>query len=378
MAVSFWEKQNFFSFDILVIGAGIVGLSSAYYLKKKFPKLKIAILEAGFLPNGASTKNAGFACFGSISELIEQEKSIGKEGLQKLVAKRWKGLQRLRGLLGDHTLDFQPNGGFEIFLDSDTQMAGAAQDKISYYNALLQDIIGDKQIYSDASSKINTFGLKNTSCLIENTQEGQINTGKMMYALMQKTTAEGVLILNNCNVHSIKEAENGIDLLSNQGTFHAAQVLVCTNGFTSHLLPTLDIVPGRGQVLVTKPLPGLKLKGTFHYDKGYYYFRNIGNRILIGGGRNLDYENEETTTFGLNPKITERLQQLLLQIIYPSDKELIAYKWSGIMGFGKTGVFPLIQPISSRLYCAVRSSGMGVAMGTELGFEAAHLMKTFH
>ena len=31
-------------------------------------------------------------------------------------------------------------------------------------------------------------------------------------------------------------------------------------------------------------MKNLKIKGSFHYEKGYYYFRNIDNRILLGGG----------------------------------------------------------------------------------------------
>ena len=51
-------------------------------------------------------------------------------------------------------------------------------------------------------------------------------------------------------------------------------------------------------MLITKPLENLHFRGTFHLDKGYYYFRNIDQRILFGGGRNLDFETEETTEFG--------------------------------------------------------------------------------
>lgn len=89
--LSYWEKTTFFDFDIIIVGSGIVGLNAAIHLKESAPKLKIAILERGFLPSGASTKNAGFACFGSISELIEQESICGTDALAELIEKRWKG-----------------------------------------------------------------------------------------------------------------------------------------------------------------------------------------------------------------------------------------------------------------------------------------------
>lgn len=117
--LSFWELNSFFDFDVLIIGSGIVGLNAAIHLKKSEPSLKIAVLESGFLPSGASTKNAGFACFGSISELIEQERVCGLENLAALIDKRWKGLLKLRGILGDKVIDYQPLGGYELFKNDD-------------------------------------------------------------------------------------------------------------------------------------------------------------------------------------------------------------------------------------------------------------------
>ena len=47
-------------------------------------------------------------------------------------------------------------------------------------------------------------------------------------------------------------------------------------------------------MFLTKPFSKLNIKGSFHYDRGFYYFRNIENRILFGGGRNLDFKKEKT------------------------------------------------------------------------------------
>jgi len=66
--LSFWEKQTYLNnIDLIVIGSGIVGLSAAISYKEKHKKAKVIVLEKGVLPCGASTKNAGFACFGSVS-----------------------------------------------------------------------------------------------------------------------------------------------------------------------------------------------------------------------------------------------------------------------------------------------------------------------
>ena len=72
MNLSFWEINNWFTnVDYTIVGSGIVGLHCALQLRERYPKSKILVLEKGMLPQGASTKNAGFACFGSLSEIID-------------------------------------------------------------------------------------------------------------------------------------------------------------------------------------------------------------------------------------------------------------------------------------------------------------------
>lgn len=98
--ISYWEQKNFFvDIDHIIIGAGIVGYSTALYLKSFEPNARILILEKGVLPSGASSKNAGFACFGSATELYTDIKNYGKDEVWKTVEKRWKGLQNLRNLI---------------------------------------------------------------------------------------------------------------------------------------------------------------------------------------------------------------------------------------------------------------------------------------
>ena len=123
--------------------------------------------------------------------------------------------------------------------------------------------------------------------------------------------------------------------------------------------------------MITKPIENLKVKGTFHLDRGYYYFRNINNRILLGGGRNLDFKKEETDSFGLNSKIQNKLESLLKNVILPKNKFEIDQRWSGIMGIGNKKT-PIIKSISDKVFCGVRLGGMGIAIGVSVGEELAN------
>ncbi|MEJ5993894.1 FAD-dependent oxidoreductase [Pedobacter sp. Du54] len=371
--LSYWEKQNFYSADVIIVGSGIVGLNTALTIKLAMPKTNVLVLERGFLPSGASTKNAGFACFGSVSELIEQEKICGTDGLHQLISKRWKGLLKLRKLLGDSAICYENYGGYELFKPTEDRLSQECVLKLSHFNALIEDVVNEKEVYSIVNPQIEQFGFKGISLLLKNKLEAQIDPGLMIKVLLAKASALGVTILNNCEVKKINENANEMVLETEKGNFSCKKVVLTTNAFINELLPTYNVVPGRGQVLITKPIVNLKLKGTFHYDKGYYYFRNVENRVLLGGGRNLDFKAEETTEFGETEKVQLALLNLLNETILPNTPFEIDHKWSGIMAFGDA-LHPIVEEVRPNVFCAVRCNGMGIAIGSHTGQEVGELV----
>jgi gamma-glutamylputrescine oxidase len=130
-------------------------------------------------------------------------------------------------------------------------------------------------------------------------------------------------------------------------------------------MPQLPVVPARNQVLLTPPIPNLKVEGCFHYDRGYFYFRNIDGRILLGGGRNLAREQETTDQFGSNDLIRTALLDLLHTVILPGQQVQPDMWWTGILGLGPVKR-PIVEKVSDNVAVAVRLSGMGVAIGAEL------------
>ncbi|MFM9987857.1 NAD(P)/FAD-dependent oxidoreductase [Flavobacterium sp.] len=370
MNLSYWELKNWFTnVDYTIVGSGIVGLHTALRLREKFPKSKILILEKGMLPEGASTKNAGFACFGSLSEIIDDLKSHTEEEVIQLVHKRWQGLQLLRKNLGDEAIDFKPFGGYELFLKNDESTFNECLQKLPFINDILKPIFK-----TDVFEKnIDRFGFNNIQeYTIFNPFEAQIDTGNMMQALLKKAHSNGILILNNQTVSNFHDNANGVEIQVNDYSFTTKKLLFATNGFAGELTNN-EVKPARAQVLITEPIPNLDIKGTFHLDKGYYYFRNINDRILFGGGRNLDFEGENTSQFGQTEIIQNKLEEILKTVILPNTDFKIAHRWSGIMGLGNSKR-PIVESLSENVYCGVRLGGMGVAIGSLVGKELADLI----
>ena len=368
MNYSYWEyKEWFTNNDYVIVGSGIVGLNCAIALKERFPKAKVLILEKGLLPQGASTKNAGFACFGSVSELLSDLKTHSEEEVFQLVKNRWEGLRLLRSLLGDDKIDYQHHNGYELFQNK--EFYEQCSDKISFLNQLLEPLF--KEAVFTTIENIFSFQ-KVVSNYIVNKHEGQIDTGKMMASLLELAQKKGIKILNNVTVESHTEDANKVTIKTNQGVFTTQKILFATNGFSKQLLGE-KVQPARAQVLVTKPIKNLHIKGTFHLDEGYYYFRNIDNRILFGGGRNLDFETEKTTEFGQTELVQNKLKEILETTILPNTPFEIEASWSGIMGVGVQKK-PIVKQLSEHSYCGVRLGGMGIAIGSLVGKELADLI----
>jgi len=368
MNYSYWElKEWFTNIDFTIVGSGIVGLSCALELKKKHPKAKILVLEKGMLPQGATTKNAGFACFGSLSEIMDDLNSHTEQEVFNLIENRWKGLQLLRQNLGDTNIDFQQNKGFEL-CESQTFFEECITEK-QHINNLLKPIF-KSDVFSIAN---NTFGFQKVhQKYVVNSFEGQIDTGKMASELLKKVQHLGVKILNNIEVENFVETNNEINIKTNILDFYTKKLFIATNGFSNKLLNE-NVQPARAQVLITKPIKNLHIKGTFHLDKGYYYFRNIDNRILFGGGRNLDFKKEETAEFGQTEIIQNQLEKILKETILPNTNFEIEHRWSGIMGIGNQKK-AIVKQLSNNLYCGVRLGGMGIAIGSLVGKELADLV----
>lgn len=370
---SYWERQSYFRYDYIVVGGGITGLSTAIELKALHPAKTVLVLECGLLPSGASTKNAGFACMGSVTELLDDLEMMTEEQVVSLFLQRKRGLEILRKRLGDERIGYAANGSFELI----DEHAKNALKKIDYLNELLLPV-NNRESFRLANEQIKTFGFaeNHVAALIENTCEGELHTGKMMRVLTAYAIEKGVEIITGAEVTRFEEDRDSVVLqVENKVqetayTFYCEKLCICTNAFTKGLLPGEDVVPGRGQVLVTKPIDGLKFKGVFHMDKGYYYFRAIDGRVLIGGGRNLNFAAEETFVQQTTDEIQNALVQKLRDIILPDTPFEVDYSWAGTMAFGKDKQ-PIIKAVSERISGAFRMGGMGVAIGSEAGRQLA-------
>ena len=373
MAFSYWESNQWLTKrNLVVVGGGIVGLSAALRAKELHPSWKITVIERHPFGGGGSTRNAGFACFGSATELREDRLILGDVRALDLVQQRWTGLQLLRKRLGDQAIAYRASGSVELFLKGHEPHAPMPTvEEIANLNAWIAPVTSSSKTFQlvDAQS-FNGMDSTAIQHVIASPLEGCIDTGKMMQALHHQAHLAGIDVVHGCHVTGVLPAAPLPQIRLSESPeggswFEADRLLLTTNAFAGELMEGLDVHPASNMVLVTAPIHGLAPQPTVHIDAGYVYARSIGNRLLIGGGRHWGLDDSAE----LESQLVNRLNA-----IWPNSRNVkIEHRWTGVLGIGQERL-PIIQEAKPGIHVAVRLGGMGVAMGMQCGHQVADLI----
>jgi gamma-glutamylputrescine oxidase len=360
-ARSFWEQDSFYArANVAIVGAGLLGLWTAYVLKTRQPRLRITLLDAAGTPLGASTRNAGFACFGSPSELLH-DAALNEAAMWATLAMRYEGIEKTRRLLG-HCIDYDACGGYECY--NTAAEPAPSRQQLDWLNAGLQRITGLPQTFVLCAAKLEAFGLRHFTQMAGNPLEAGLHPGKLVQALQQLLAGMGVQQLYATPIHHSQLGPRGWQLYSGQQPVLVAErLLYATNGFLAGQFPQLGLQPARGQVLLTPPLPGLSLRGTFHFKEGYYYWRHLQGRVLLGGARHLFVQQETATEAQTTAPVLAALLQFLHKHL-PQAAGVQLHEctsWAGIMAQSGQKQ-PLLQALGSECWAAMCCNGMGVAL----------------
>lgn len=366
--VSFWERESILApYDCVIIGAGLTGLHIALQFREKFPGSRIAMLERNPFSSGASTRNAGFACFGNVSEIMDDLKSMSEEDTYQLMDRRYRGLIKTKEIFGDQSIGYEAKGSHEILSHKVHQ---TLSEYIPEANLNMKKYLGLDEVFRYHKQD---FGFRNATGSIANAYEGQLHTGRLYQALRGKVQNNCIELLGGCDVAYWERSGSAFDVVLQNGiSIRAGMLILATNAFTPALLPGEDIRPARGQVIVTERIPGLSLNGIFHFDEGYYYWRDLDGRILLGGARNLDVAGETTEVFGSHEAIRAHLKDFLTREILQRPVN-IEMEWSGIMAMGRQKK-PIIREVQPQVYLAARMGGMGVALSAVVAEELVEMV----
>lgn len=319
------------TYDTIIIGGGITGVSLAFWHNKIFPNKKILLLEEReALASAATGRNGGFLTCGSIQFF---GKLVHERGLESAL-EIWRFCEENRRLIQENVLqgtlsfEYDRNGAYTLLTEK-------ASFEKALQTALLMKSCGldvDQVSSKDIEQQLKLKGFQGG---IYYSGDGSIRSKDLVAHIANHLNAE---ILCQQKVLSFESSANHVEVKTNQNIFHAKQVILALNPFTQRLLPELkeEVWPIRAQICETSPVP-MFLRGNIYSSDELVYFRQMrSGAILLGGKRLIDNEIEHTDVEDLNTKIQDALTDYLHKHI--SKDFVITRRWAGIMGFCKDDI----------------------------------------
>lgn len=350
MSVSYWqdtpETRRHHNCHILVVGAGLAGLSTAYWLNKLDPSLHVTVIDKGTLGAGASGRNAGFITCGSTEHFSRMTGAYGESKAEEI----WKFTEY------NHQLMLEEFGREHLEMHCEYRNLGswtlaATEHEISVIGDTVSKLQnkGVNVEWHDENfvkNRLRCEGFKGGAFYKD---DGEIHPMKYLRHLrMHSGFPSGrPRLLENQEVFGIDYSGDMVKVATNNLDIFCQGVVLCTNAWSSQISSWFEdkIAPTRGQIIVTESVEPF-LEPSYCSFVLDYFRQLVDGRVLIGGFRNADAEREVGYSDEVNPLIHEKLEGFLNEHFPVLRGKRIDYRWSGVMGFAADG-YPLVGSLPS-------------------------------
>jgi glycine/D-amino acid oxidase-like deaminating enzyme/nitrite reductase/ring-hydroxylating ferredoxin subunit len=299
-------------FDVIVVGGGMTGISTALELKRK--GLSVLVAEArniGFGTTGGTTAH--------INTLLEApfhqiEKDFGEKNARLVAKATREALELIRMNVEELGIDC----GYR-------ELAGFTYAQNEEQVEELEKIIASCQKYGLNASSNNTIPVNipfTKAMLLE--RQAQFHPVKYLYALAAEFEKLGGIILDNCRVTDV-ENNSVLEIKTTAGNFRASNLFYAT-----HIPPGVNLLHFRSAPYRSYAIT-VKLRNENDNPEGlvydlqdpYHYFRTFslkGDTYMIVGGEDHKTGHDENTEI--------HFSKLLAYIRSYYDVEELVHQWS--------------------------------------------------
>lgn len=338
--------------DVLIVGAGFMGRWLAYFLGKLRPQLSVLVLERDQFSYGASSRNAGFLTCGQVSEMLADEAEHGRARVLEVFEQRSRGIALALAEFPQLAIDPCGSTDHDELTDAGRELMQALNERAG------------EALYTER--EVNLGGRRRTASF--NRADAGVHPVKLLRLLRESSQAD---FRFGVRVESVRGGECRAHDEQGEHVVRYGRAFVCVNAYAARLA-ACDVVPGRGQVIVTSPVQTVTDRTLGYLHGGYDYFRFVDGRLLLGGGRNLFRAQEQTDEIATTPHVLAHLKALAARIL-GHNKFTVDYHWAGIMGFrggAHLGGSPR-QKLDASTELVAGFGGMGVALAPAYAHEVA-------
>jgi glycine/D-amino acid oxidase-like deaminating enzyme len=353
---------------VVVIGAGIVGASTAYWLSRM--QVPTLLIEAVLPGNGATGRNGGLCVVGPSGSYLETIERFGRDATRAIASHTFQGYEMLASVLREENIDcdFRPNGFIFLALSQDEMLSlernASALNEDGFRSLMLTRNDLRRYIYTPLGARI--VGGKQIE------DAAQLHSMKLLRGIVGVAERRGAATCGGVEVRSIQMRGDHVVLETTQGQIHADTLVIAVNAWTRQLFPKLNgvITPVRGQVFSTAPLPKI-------FDCGFavgitptgeYWQQLPSGEIIIGGCRALaENRDEGVLEFDTTHNVQMGIEKVLPMLFPQLSNIHVAHRWSGPMAFTKDYLPILDRVDGAPIYFAGGFSGHGMPFAMIFG-----------
>jgi len=367
MTVSFWQeahREQATAYDVVIVGGGIIGCSTAYWLGRQRPSLDVALLEAKTLGAGASGRNAGFVLQGTATDFLTDVERYGERTARRL----WRFTRTSRDLLASElrgsAFGWESEGSLTVAGGPDEEERLRAS--VSHLRAA-----GAPVVFLDAektNDRLHATGLHGGLYV---TTGGVVNPLRLVQHLAAESGAD---IRTHQPVERIDWGGSRATLHTSDQQLSARQVVLAMGPTLPILVPSLSrfVRPVRAQMLATEPASTRSIPVPVYSHEGEFYVRQLGDgRVLVGGGRHHQRKAEDTAEDRTTPAVQAIIERYLNNFFPWSRSLSVQRRWSGTMGYSPDGR-PVVGPVPEHPESVFATGFTGHGMG--YGFRMGRLL----
>ena len=356
--------------DWLILGAGYTGLSAARALADLRPDEQIILVDAQAAGEGASSRNSGYLVDSTLND-----GHLSDSGLENYLDKyhlNQMGVNAVANLVERFQIDCDWNacGKFHA-----TALA-RNEAKLEQFSSTLRSCEIDHELLA-GNALHQRLGSRFYRMAVHTKGGVMLQPAKLAFGMID-ALPENVQLFEQTPILNWRQQGTGYQLNTLQGVLHAANVLVCANGF----LRSLGLVKDRAFPLtltasLTRPLSNdeFQLIGS-PAEWGVLSAQAMGATVRLTQDRRIMIRNTAEAWWPINMTSVQRAERQQIHADglhkrFPElPKDIIEYTWSGVTCIsGNNG--NIFQQFDKRLFIAGCYNGGGIGLATLFGEQLA-------
>jgi glycine/D-amino acid oxidase-like deaminating enzyme len=328
------------SYDVVVVGAGLTGLWTAYYLRRADPALRIAVLEAEVAGFGASGRNGGWcsALFPTgWDKLVKASSADGALRMHRAMQETVREVGRVADAEGIDA--HYQRGGTVTLARTAVQLqrlrAGVAE-------AHARGFTEDDERLLDADEASTMLAADGVLGAAYTPHCAAIHPARLVRGLARVVEASGVAIFEQTPVRDIQPGR--VETAAATGSAGAA--LRATEGYTPRLAGLgRAVAPVYSLMVATEPLDeatlasvGLADRPTFTDGRHLIIYgqRTVDGRLAFGGrGAPYHFRSRIRPSYDTEPRVFAELRRVLLGLLPQLGDVRFTHAWGGPLGIAR-------------------------------------------